>query len=108
MRLHVGVIRSKDRFGALDRQAFGDVDELAPAVIPFAGIPLGVLVGQHAGHRFANGAARVILGRDQLKVVALPPLLARNGKSDFGILGSEVYRFEELHGDPFDGRRSEP
>ena len=32
MRLHVDVIGSEQRFGAIDRERFGDVDELAAVI----------------------------------------------------------------------------
>ena len=36
MRLHVGVLGAEQRLGAIDRQRFDDVDELAAAVVALA------------------------------------------------------------------------
>jgi glycine/serine hydroxymethyltransferase len=48
VRLDVGVLGPEQRLGAVDGQLLGDVDELAPAVVPAARIALRVLVRQHA------------------------------------------------------------
>ena len=53
MRLHVGVGSAEERPGALHRNVLQHVDIVAAAVIPLAGITLGVFVGQnrpHGGH----------------------------------------------------------
>ena len=47
VRLDVGVLGAEQLLGAVDRQLLGDVDVLAAAVVALAGIPLGVLVGEH-------------------------------------------------------------
>ena len=46
MRLHIGERAAKQPAGALDRQALGDVNVGAAAVVAPAGIALGVFVGQ--------------------------------------------------------------
>ena len=55
VRLDVDVVGAEELLGAVDRQGFGDVDELAPAVVPLARIPLGVLVRQDRAGGFENG-----------------------------------------------------
>jgi hypothetical protein len=92
MRLYVGVIRSEDFLRPLDRERLGDVDELAAAVVAFADVALGVLIGQDRARRFAYCATRVVLRRDQLEVLALPPLLALDCREEFGIARCE-HRF---------------
>ena len=44
VRLHVRVVRSEQRLGALTRQVLGLVDEVVAAVIALARVALGVLV----------------------------------------------------------------
>ena len=64
MRLHVGVIGTKERLGALDSECFHDVNMLATAVVALARITLGVLVGQATALRFHYARTGVILGSD--------------------------------------------
>ena len=45
VRLHIGIIRAEEHFGALDGKRFNDIDMLAAAVITLARVALGVLVG---------------------------------------------------------------
>ena len=46
MGLHIGGIGAKELFDPLNGQLFGDIDIFTAAVIAFAGIALGVFVGQ--------------------------------------------------------------
>ena len=46
VRLDVGVLGAEKRLRPIDRERFGDVDELAAAVVALARIPFGVFVGQ--------------------------------------------------------------
>ena len=52
------------------------VDILAATVVPLAGVPFGILVGQHGADRRHHAAADEVLGSDQLDPVALAPLFA--------------------------------
>ena len=72
VRLDVGEAAVEQDAGALDRELFRDVDELAAAVIALARIALGVFVGQHRALRLEHGAGDDVLGGDQLDLVALP------------------------------------
>ena len=83
--LHVGVFRAEERLCARDREALDLVDVFAAAVIACAGVALGVFIGQIAPHRFDHGAAREVLGGDQLDVVLLPPQLALHGGKKLGV-----------------------
>eukprot|EP00982_Pelagococcus_subviridis_P015433 31399-Pelagococcus_subviridis.AAC.8 len=51
------------------------IDELVPAVVPRARIPLAVLVRHHAPERVHDGPRREVLGRDQLQAFPLPAFL---------------------------------
>src|SRR5690606_21154190 len=61
------------------------VHVFATAVVALAGIALGVLVGELAALGLHDRRARVVLGRDQLDVVFLAPVLANDGVMDLGI-----------------------
>ena len=85
VRLHVGVLCAEQRLRTLDRERFGDVDELAAAVVALAWIAFGVLVRQHRAGCFEDGAAHEVLRRDQLEAVVLPALFVAHGLCDLGI-----------------------
>ncbi len=72
MGLDVDVVGAEDLLRALDRQRLRLVDEFASAVIPLAGVSLGVLVGQHRSRGFQDRFADEILGGDHLELVRLP------------------------------------
>ena len=88
--LNVGVSRAKQLLGPLDRQGFGDVDELAAAVIALAGVTLGVLVGKHRTLGFENPRTGVVLRGNQLDMVFLTSSLRGDG---LGKLGVETVNF---------------
>ena len=69
--LDVGELAGEQLAGALDRQPFRDVDELAAAVIAPAGIAFGVFVGQHRPLRLQHSARDDVFRGDQLDLVAL-------------------------------------
>ena len=71
VRLDVGVPGAEEGLGALDGDGLGDVDLLAAAVVALAGVPLRVLVRQHAALGLKHGARHEVLGRDHLKGAAL-------------------------------------
>ena len=75
MRLHVRVAGAEQLLDALDREALGDVDVFAAAVVALAGIAFGVLVGQHRALRLEHARARVVFRRDQLDVIFLAAAL---------------------------------
>ncbi|EYD75451.1 NAD kinase [Rubellimicrobium mesophilum DSM 19309] len=64
----------------LDRQALGQVHELAAPVVAPPRIALRILVGQHRALRLQNRPAHDVLGGDQLDLVALPAQLGPNGR----------------------------
>ena len=72
VRLDVRLLAAEQFQQALDGEPFGDIDELAAAVIALAGIALGILVGEHRALRGHDGGAGVILRGDHLQAVLLP------------------------------------
>jgi hypothetical protein len=85
VRLHVGVFGAEQLLGAADRQRFGDVDELAAAVVAFARISFGVLVRQDRAGCFEHGLADEVLGRDQFQAAVLPMGFLIDGARNLGI-----------------------
>jgi len=71
VRLNVRVLGAEELFRARNRERLGDVDELAPAVVPTARISLGVLVRENRPRRLQDGTADEVLRRDQLEPVVL-------------------------------------
>ena len=76
VRLDVGEAGGEQLLRPLDRQRLGDIDPLATAIVPRAGIAFRVFVGHHRTLRFQHGAADDVFGGDQLDLVALPPEFA--------------------------------
>ncbi len=97
VRLDVRVLRTEQPLRAVDRQALGLVDVLAAAVVAAPGIAFGVLIGHHGGRRFAHGAARVVLGRDQLEIVQLARFLAADGRRHLRVLRCDLTGLQYLH-----------
>ncbi len=85
MGLHVGVLRAKQSFRAVDRQLLGAVGEFAAAVVALAGIALGVLVGEHRAHRFQHRFGNEIFRGDQLEARALAASFVAQHFGDFRI-----------------------
>ena len=79
MGLDVGVVGLEQLLGAVDGQLFGDVHELAAAVIALARIALGILVGQHRTLGFEHARAGVVFRGDQLDMGFLALLFALQG-----------------------------
>ena len=86
VRLDVDVLGAGiERQRALLRQALGDVDELAAAVVALARQALGVLVGQPRALGFHDRRGDVVLARDELDLVVLPASLAEHRLPEDGI-----------------------
>jgi hypothetical protein len=85
MRLHIRVVGAEQLLGAIDRELLGDVDEPTAAVVAPARVALGILVVHRGRLRGEHGRARVVLGRDQPKGVALPPQLAGDRVRDLRV-----------------------
>ena len=85
VRLDVGVLGAKERFGPFARQILADVDILAPSVVATSGVALGVLVGHHRAHRGHHRQRNEVLRGDQLETLFLPPPFVLERLSYFGI-----------------------
>ena len=85
MRLHVGVLGAEQLLGAVARQVLHDVGELASAVVAFAGIAFGVLVGEDAAGGFQHRFRDEVLAGDQLQLRVLALGFVENGLVDVGV-----------------------
>ena len=85
MRLHVGVLRSEQLLGSVSRQVLHDVGKFATTVIALAGIPFGILIGEHRPHCFKHRFADEVLGCDQLQPFMLAANFIVDGGSDLRI-----------------------
>ena len=87
MRLDVGVLGAKELLGSITSQVLDDVGILAAAVVAFAGIPFGVLVGEDAADGFQDRFRREVLAGDQARMPSgvLAFHLVLDGFVDFGI-----------------------
>ena len=90
MRLHIGEAALEEALGALDRQALGDVDEFAAAVVAPPGITFGVFVGQHRALCLQHGARDDVLAGDQLDLRLLAVQFLGDRGGDFGVGGGKV------------------
>ena len=73
MRLHVRVIGTEQFLGAVYGQLFGLIDEFAATVVTFAGITLGVFIGQLRALRFHDPRAAIVFRGDQFDMIFLTP-----------------------------------
>ena len=83
--LHVGVLGAEQLFGAVDRECLDDVDVFATAVISFAGIALGILVGEMGAHCRHDCGGNDVLAGDELDVVLLSLELVFHCGAELGI-----------------------
>ena len=97
--LDVGETTAEQPAGALDRQIFGDVDELTAAVIAPARIAFGVFVGHHRALRLEHRLRDDVLGGDQLDLVALATELQFDRAGDLGIAFGEAGGKERIGAD---------
>jgi len=93
VRLHVGVLGAEQFLGPLDGEFFGEIDELAAAVVALARVALGVLVGHHRAARLQDRLGGVVLAGDHDQLVVLLLGLAAdgvgNGRVDIGEVAGE-------------------
>ncbi len=85
VRLHVRVLGAEQVERALDREALGDVDVLAAAVVALARIALGVLVGEDRSLALEHRHRDEVLGRDHLERALLALELQREHLRDLRI-----------------------
>ena len=98
MRLHVGEGAVEQLLGAVDRDRFRDVDELAAAVVAPTRIAFGILVREAGALRFQHGARHDVLGRDQLDLVLLAIELLADRAEHLGIALGQAGSEEAGHG----------
>ena len=99
MGLHVGVIGAKQLLDTVDGQLLGHVHVFAAAVVAFARVAFGVLVGEHRALCFQHARAGVIFRGDELDVVFLALLFALDGGKQFIVKPGDGHIFTE-HGLP--------
>jgi len=75
VRLHVDMLSVEEASSAVDGQLFGIVDPFAPAIVAFAGVSLGVLVGENGAGCLHDGRAAMVFRGDEHDVLGLPLLL---------------------------------
>lgn len=85
MRLDIGVLGAEELFGAFAGEVFDDVHVLAAAVITFAGVTFGVLVGEDAAGGLEDGFGGEVFAGDELEAAVLALQLAADGAPDVGI-----------------------
>ena len=83
--LDVGEAAVEQAARALDREAFGDIDELAAAVIALGWIAFGVFVGHHRALSLEHGARHDVFRGDELDPVALTTKLEFDRAGDLRI-----------------------
>ena len=79
VRLHVGVLGAEQLLGAVARQILHHVGKFASAVIAFAGIAFGVLVGEDRAGRFQHRFAHEVFRGNQLQAFVLAALFVFDG-----------------------------
>ena len=71
MGLDVGVLRAEELAGPFPGDFLHNVHILAAAVVPLAGIPFRVFIGEDAAHGRHNRRGNDILAGNQLNIPAL-------------------------------------
>ena len=93
--LHIRRLCAEKLLGALYRDILHNVHAFAAAVIPPAGVTLGVFIGQHAAHCRHDGGRDDILRSDKLQIPALPFKLRLHCFADLRVVfGDESYRIK--------------
>ena len=89
VRLDVGVVGTKHLTGTINRQLLNHINVLAAAVIALAGVPFGILVGQHRALSFNDRRGSVVLRGNQLDMGFLTLLFCRDGSLNFRVKRSD-------------------
>ena len=90
MRLNIRKTAAEKPRRALDREALGDIDEFAAAVIATSGIAFGVFVGERRALRSEHRLRDDVLTGDQLDLRLLTFNLAVDRRGEFGIGGGDI------------------
>ena len=92
--LDVGKFRPEQLAGPLNGQVFRHIHAMTAAVIPLAGVSLGVLVGEHTTHSSQHRLGHDVLRRDQLDVLTLALVLRPDGRAHLGVMpGYKIHIF---------------
>ena len=82
--------------GAVAGEVFDNVDELAAAVVAFAGVAFGVFVGEGRGGGGHDGRGDVVFGGDKFEGGLLAAGFVGDGLPELG-----VFLGDGVHGHPF-------
>ena len=85
VRLNVDVLGAEELLGAVAGEVLDRVHELASAVVPPAGISLGILVGEDRSDDLHDALGDVVLRGDQFEGVGLAILLLLADSPDLGV-----------------------
>src|SRR5207248_10245662 len=83
--LHVGVLRTEEGLGALDRQRLDPVDVLTASVVALARVALGIFVVEQGAKRLQHRGAGDVLRWNQLQRVLLAFEFVADRGTDLGI-----------------------
>src|SRR5437868_10576309 len=90
MRLNIRKTAAEKPGRALDREALGDIDEFAAAVITASRVTFGVFVGERRTLRIEHRLRDDVLAGDQLDLRLLTLALAVDRRRQFGIGGGDI------------------
>ena len=98
MRLHIGILGTKERFDALQGYIFHLINNLASTIVAPARIAFCIFIGEHGAHGIHHLLTREILGSDQLQAFSLTLVLCFDQLKDLkvsfhGTVGFWVYIF---------------
>ena len=102
--LYVRITCSEQRACAITRQILDNVHLFAAAIIAFARIALGVLIGEHAAHGLHDSGRREVFRSDELNGVALASKLLAQGVGDGRVGIGQIGQSHDGH--PFEGGAS--
>ena len=89
VRLHIGVLGAEQLAGPVPGNVLYNIHALAAAVVPFAGVALGVLVGEHRAHGGHHRRGDDVLRGNQLQVPPLAGKLLLHGLAHFRVLACD-------------------
>ena len=92
VRLNVDIFGAEELLGPLARQGLHRIREFASAVVAFARISLGVLVGEYGPGRLQDGFRGEIFARDQFQTAMLPFHFVLDRFIDFRVDGGKRAR----------------
>ena len=93
VRLYVRILTAEQLLRTLDRDGLDFVDIDTATVVTLARVTLGVLVGQHGAHGHHGRTGYDVLRCDELDVVHLAVILAKNRRADLRICLRDVVHY---------------